>query len=651
MADAYTAADGLGIYLTGAARHGEAIYDPEACLGGYRSSVEETRIAGLFRRSIAPLRVDLITGINGVGQGTITAASTSSVYYTAPSDIAGATVSIANGETKWLPSNTANKAVRVTRDSANALGGYMTLDLTRVYNNVIGGANVADADRTAGLDDYRALMLRAHGASDVTAIKVWKISGNIEFAFEVADANGAIQTIADLNTAPAGVSWNSGTTSGTGLSHATLAAGDNLGLWIHRTTSAGATASPSEANAIAIQFVYGGTTYDDQLYGYYRIANDALERYIIYIGQDVEPDFSSGAEYPSLPFSYGITPPVGDDVDFRVALRYRNKYGLTSLNTYSRSTIVDSNGDEVTQPLTTPDNIAVRSVGGGCIQVTAQYQHTNDASPGDTWAIYYRADGVDPDAGVDTPTEVLMSAGGFLWAAYKVLSYTLGPFAQGEDVRVLVRAKRSSDGNESANTTATQIDIDTMTAAIPYGRLAYAQDTYTGTPQTPTVSRTVYIDQPNNIYWQFSPSYVDLYGDSVLIWRLKYDSSPADNNGFWTTFGFTQETISGAAGATPVEVASWTAGDKRLYVAVAGVRRMEIDVTNTRIKCAAMQQVSSNVVTARHSDPAYYLDFHTLFQVWNRKTWEYATAMSLDNAGVLAMKVPYKQRTTTGAFE
>lgn len=53
-----------------------------------------------------------------------------------------------------------------------------------------------------------------------------------------------IQTIADANTEPVGVTWNVGITESTGLNIGTLEPDQQIGIWVWRHTPAGANASP-----------------------------------------------------------------------------------------------------------------------------------------------------------------------------------------------------------------------------------------------------------------------------------------------------------------------------------------------------------------------------------------------------------------------
>jgi len=85
--------------------------------------------------------------------------------------------------------------------------------------------------------DHRELLgtTAAAGAADDTMDAV----PGIRIDLEDEDSDGKIQTIADEDTAPAAVSWNTSITQAAGLSIVTLDVSHNYGLWIHREFPAG----------------------------------------------------------------------------------------------------------------------------------------------------------------------------------------------------------------------------------------------------------------------------------------------------------------------------------------------------------------------------------------------------------------------------
>jgi len=340
MPDEKTHADALRFYLTGAGSDGGAQADPDAALGDYRSSTLCEFLAITVTNPISNVTVDFAAGLNGTGDGTLTATGNDTLAWTAPGGSQGANVTILNGETKILEDGTtASKFVRVTRTTADNLTGTATCTLADTYNDVVGLDNVSSAEAAAGDDEYRAVMLKNESASDITVLKLYLqtlgtqrtsdsgqlgasgagtisiSSGNfndwpdygwcrivtsggsereivyytsctataltvpaagrerlgtsaaagaatdtvdavpgIRIAKELPVAS-AIQTIADEDTAPTGLTWRTGNGASDGpVDIGTLSAGALYGLWIHREIPAGAVAVPDALNHIAYQF-------------------------------------------------------------------------------------------------------------------------------------------------------------------------------------------------------------------------------------------------------------------------------------------------------------------------------------------------------------------------------------------------------------
>lgn len=734
MATARTGIDGLGIYLTNADAQGAAQPNADLSIGGYRSSTELARLGYRVERSIGPLRIDWLSGANGTGVGRL-GANGSTAYWQPYGESVGASVAIADGETKLLVSADTDKAVRITRDRATDLGGEMRLDCKLAFNTALGLDNVSSAERAAGHISYRALMLRAHGLLDVTSIAIWvgtlgtqcvtgagqlgaSGAGTIETAGTFADwpdagwahvlnnagatreivyytsrtatvltvpaggrgllgtaadagaatdtvdavpgiqigweapSSNAIQTIANDTTDPAGLTFDTGITAATGLTHATLARNEEVGLWIRREIPAVAVASAKVENKINVQFVYDGATYNDTIHSYYRIADSALALYELYVGQNQSPDYTAAPATTSatLPMSYALTPPTVGTRVFHLVCRKRNQYGLLSYNTFERTIEIDSTGARVTRKPTAPTFTAVET-DGGYIFLRAEYPASHDAVPATHFRYYVRGDETNPIPGTDTPVAVPMERNLNLFARPQmILHKSLGPHPANAEIRILVTSYRDTDGGESINTTPVTVTIATQVPARPiYGKAGHG-DSYMQEHALPLLAATtVYIDQPNNVRWIMGDGYVDLYGDTVWIWRLRYNSARGENNGLWTTFGTELGAVlTGAPAATPVEVISWTAGDKRIGFSVNGVRRMVVDVTNSKISATGMPQ-NLDVIQGNASDAAYETDWHALFQVYDPTQAEYETAMSLDFNGVLRRhaNVPWKQVVNT----
>lgn len=469
-----------------------------------------------------------------------------------------------------------------------------------------------------------------------------------------APSSNAIQTIASETTAPTGITWNTDITIATGLSIASLAASADYGLWVHRDTPAGMMAGAQIRNSLNIEFVYSSVTYSTVWSALYRCANNALRLYELYLGTDASPDLTAAATTTSasLPFNSALTPPGAGNRTYHSVMRYRNAYNLTSLNQYERKTKIDSTGALVVKSPSAPTSMSLQGeIGGGGVYARAHYTALDDDPVANQWVIYLRGDGVNP-TGSETPVYVPMEIenGGLFRRIVRPLSYLLGTFVSGQDVRALIRTRHSGSGAESTNTTA--VTITTSTAPVGLPRVPFFGPGFGQIQRAASsgISGTSIVSAPYNIYWAWDSGYLELWGGGNLIFRIRYDSSGAANNGIWTTYTFVQETISGTPADAPVEIASWGGGSNVLYITSNGVRRMKIDATNQKIHCASLNQYLTRR-SSTSAEPVFDATFQSLFQVYDPYAGDYATALDLDSDGVLRMNVPWRQRATTGAFE
>jgi len=162
------------------------------------------------------------------------------------------------------------------------------------------------------------------------------------------------------------------------------------------------------------------------------------------------------------------------------------------------------------------------------------------------------------------------------------------------------------------------------------------------------ISRTVYYDQPNNIRAELTPGRTDFWFDAELAFRLLFDSTDdndSHNNGFWTTYAWTQAGQSGA-GSGPVEVISTT----QAYIVAKDVRRMLLDKTANTISNLQQEIIPSALAKSGSDTPIDELDFHTVFQVFDPGILDYVTVASLGFDGVLTLGegFPWRQRNVVG---
>jgi len=158
MATARTKSDSLGQYQSS-----------PAGLGGIRADIEFQPLPAFVSNPIGPIVVQRVSPACGVGQGTIRAASTSTLAWTSPGDTEGTPVSVPANTSVLLESGTPARSVRVYRDSvynSSDLGGSMTLDLLRTVNGVVAGPNV---DETGG-QYYGCFYICNHSPTNITSI-------------------------------------------------------------------------------------------------------------------------------------------------------------------------------------------------------------------------------------------------------------------------------------------------------------------------------------------------------------------------------------------------------------------------------------------------------------------------------------------------
>lgn len=242
--NAYEQADALGLYLSG----GLTNADPAQSLGGAMSAFEWRGMGAVISSTIPAIIIEAISPENGEGAATI-AITGASLVYTPPDGLAGGAVSIAEGARAVLTGTDTSKWVRVYRETGGTFSGEMSLTLVYAMNGVVAMTDADDAERQAGSTRYRCIILKAHGTEDVDNLTFWLGStGQATFAIGTeALVDGEVQTIADDETAPSGVTFSTPETEEAGLVIGTIAAGEAIALWIRREIPAESTVSAKES--------------------------------------------------------------------------------------------------------------------------------------------------------------------------------------------------------------------------------------------------------------------------------------------------------------------------------------------------------------------------------------------------------------------
>lgn len=160
MPDINNHADSLRRYLTGASTQGGTQASNDASLGNYRSSTQLGGLVAAITSPITGITVTYVSPQNATGNGTLTATSSTTLAWTAPSGTQGAAVTITNGGTVVLEDGTDKGAYIIVTSSTATVSGAATLALNLPANNVISMNDAAPAETSAGSTKYRAIMLK-----------------------------------------------------------------------------------------------------------------------------------------------------------------------------------------------------------------------------------------------------------------------------------------------------------------------------------------------------------------------------------------------------------------------------------------------------------------------------------------------------------
>lgn len=684
MATARTKSDALGYYASS-----------PAGLGGIRADFELYPLDAIVSTPIGPIVVQSISPANGTGTGVIRAASTTTLAYTAPGDTEGTPVTVSANSAALLESGTASKSVRVYRDSVYnpaVLGGSMSLNIIRRYNDIVAGPNATEA----GGDYYGCLYLRNHSDAAITSVTVtpavlgtqrtsdgtqlsgggagtitttgsladWPTSGwchirtNAPATREIVyytsrtstsltvpaagrgllgtsaaagastdtitpvagirlwletPSGGAVQEIANHTTEPTGAAW------ATSATVASLAAGDERGLWIHRDIPTDATVELEQLTGLDITYTYSATAYTHAVRSYYRIGDTGLEQYELYVGDGTAPNFSGAPTTTST--TLGFTSALAADSTYYYATRYRNRYNLTSFNVLTERRVIDAGGVDITDSLTNPSDITLTSKPGGEADLTLTYRGSMDATMADYWRLYITTDGTNPDPGTDTPVDYLMSAGGFALNDI-TQTITLGPYDYDTDLRIIARVYSSELADESSSTTVTTLTVNTQDP-VQAGWLSLSSGALFGYDQ-PAYSREV----------AFGAATVEIRnGETIITGSAEVIRGVLGNNReARTTFDFYNVAHSAAGTASPIEAVS----SSEIYINVAGTRRAKLDITNARIEAASFvftnTPISLPVIGPTHTTATL-----TYIMVLNGQTGRWEPIIKLDSSGIMTI--------------
>lgn len=465
----------------------------------------------------------------------------------------------------------------------------------------------------------------------------------IAFDVETPGSDGRLVALADNTTDPAGT-WVTPVTEATALTVSSLAAQQEHGLLFRRHVPSFAGASPGIQVKAYYKYTIGAVSYTQTIQGRYRVAGTPF--WSLYLGVDAAPDFTAAAATTSTssPITYALTPPGSGTRVYRRCVRYTDAYGVDGVNQDTSDIEIDSTGAVVTSPLQVPQDVRLTDRAGGVVNVQAIAWPGIDSPEPDRWKIYYSTDGAAPDPGTDTPITVTMTKSLRLFGAY-VLDYDFAAMEYGTDLRVIVRAHRTSDSAESTNTTATTITVGTALPLQPTHRNVSLGRAFGVDPAAAALDDTAALSGTSSAaFLRHMAGESQFWAQGLNVWRCLFDSADAAQNALYVPSGWAvvSDTTSGAGAATWYEVVSWTAGDKRIALCVASQRVAMVDVTNTTITWAGRE---TGVTLAAHPNPPDGVWVHPdgsgiTFHVLDAATHTWKAFLKIDSTGFASIGVP-----------
>ncbi len=599
MATAKTKSDALGYYLSN-----------PAGLGGMRTDIPIATLDPVISSPIGPVVIENISPSCGEGAAYIKATSTAALAFKAPGDDYGTAVTVAANTSVLLESLTPAKSVRVYRDSvynANSLGGVMSLDLVAGMNNVIGGPN-ATQDAS---DDYACFYLYNHSDRDIHGISISKssISGVTILLAKESPVAGEVQTIADSETAPSGLSW------GSTVSITTLAMGESIAIWRHRAVGAATAVNTEALTTVTVTYTYNGTQYTHPMPGYFRIGDTTLARYELHVGEDAEPTFASAtATSTTLPFTQALSVSTSN----HYAVRRRNQFNLESFNILTSITVTGSGGEDETPVLTAPTVASFDAYDGGECDIVLRYPGVSDATPADTWRLYVTTDGTDPDPGTDTPSDTAFTISGL--ALTNITNrLTVGPYAYGTVVKIMPRVYSSTLDAESANVNISTLTVDTQLPTAAH-HISATMGAYKAA-QPPRLDKTTYYNSPTNtVGIRTRQGETEIFG-SDTVFRGRLD--------FWTALDFSNVAHSASGTSSPIEVVD----ANTIYINVNGTRRAKLDIAGGVIEAASFvfEETALDVPVI---GPIHATATETYIQIMEERTGRWTPICKVDSSGV-----------------
>ena len=483
-------------------------------------------------------------------------------------------------------------------------------------------------------------LLGTSAAAGASTDVIYPVPG-MRVGIEAPGAEGTIQ--AATGSAPGSVTFTTGITADTGASAGSIGELENYGVWSHVELPVDLLdGSTGITFKLRWQWDYDGETYWDEYVFENPVEETALAEYRVHVGEDAVPDWEGTPDGTgaSLPVNVGVTLPGSGTKTLNVTVRERNAQGLIGLNTFYRTLVIDSAGDDVTPDLSELKDVTLTNIAGGEVDVVASYDRGADASPADKVWLYVTTDGTDPDPATDTPVE--LDVGLLLGASADVVfQHTLGPYAYGTDVRVIARTYRSSDTTESTSTTVLQTDVDTEVPAYVHGGIVVHGQAKGVARNAAEFSLETVFDATHNVRFIREPGLTEFRVGSTVVWRAMWPSAARARLWIPDALALDNTTISGASGSDPVDVVSAT----EIYLAHAGTRRVKIDLSANTIEADTLELWDPDVTDVVKRATHHVASTLTVFQVWDLEEGRWRPYLEVTNGGVFRAAIPVSQRS------
>jgi len=391
-----------------------------------------------------------------------------------------------------------------------------------------------------------------------------------------------------------------------------------------------------------VEYLADWTEYNGCFSGLYRVENEELVGYRLYLGIDGAPDFTQEAHAVFTGESYEIDG-ISEDAEYHVVVRARNKYGLESQNTKAEILRFGA-----TKP-TAPELLKVGNDANGNPVISGIYNAIPDKQDrADTFLVYLDSTGAEPNPETDAPVHTLS----MLNAPIDVLQNAVIPVAlpDGAVIKSVIRASNTAgdDPIDSDSSDVITHTISTIGADRPRGHGFYSRiKSQARTAQGWNFEQQVF-DADKGILFDPNIGVVDFWCGVDLVWRCVWDSGNADickiyMPSDWGLRG--RPLVAGVGNASPVEVAAWEESDKTVYITIySGMERcIKLDVIE-KVMYASFTQLREHVnYTAR--TPVYQRADSVAFQIFDPSSEDWVTYAEA-NGGSFCMNCPMSQRLT-----